>query len=218
MILNSSSDPVLVKKIDLRIWTLRDEIESTISEKIEEKDDQDGVLTEVITEYTRETKEAQKTEVVMPPQEGDAPVTEITPPKEEDSSFTVTQKIPVISKDKLGIGVSLLAEINMDAIYFFSTRPFIPGQSVMIEFRVPNHFIISADIIFCRSFNLKSRIISAQKMPYRIGAKFSFAKKGERTLLRKFVSSIEPGAKKGSEVAKEGGGDTDADLNALLST
>lgn len=217
MILNSSSDPVLVKKIDLRIWTLRDEIESTISEKIEEKDDQEAALTEVISEYTAK-EEAPKMEAAPPPQEGDAPVAETAPPKEAESPFSVIQKIPVIAREKLGVGVSLLAEINMDAIYFFATRPFIPGQSVMIEFRVPNHFIISADIIFCRSFNLKSRIISAQKMPYRIGAKFSFVKKGERTLLRKFVSSIEPSGKKSPEVAKEGGGETDADLNALLST
>ena len=35
MIHNSSSDPVLVKKINLKIWSLRDEIEARLLEKAE---------------------------------------------------------------------------------------------------------------------------------------------------------------------------------------
>ena len=35
MIHNSSNDPVLIKKISLKIWSLRDEIEARIQDKID---------------------------------------------------------------------------------------------------------------------------------------------------------------------------------------
>ena len=43
-----------------------------------------------------------------------------------------------------------------------------------------------------KEHNLKNRIISETPFIYRMGVKFTFLKKGERTLLRQFLSAIQP--------------------------
>ena len=127
-------------------------------------------------------------------------------------SNIVTIKIPHLDESKLSKGITILSEINMEAIYFFAGKPFVSGQIVLIEFLVPKHFIVSAQIVYCRPVNLKSRIISENKLPYRLGASFPFLQRGERTLLRQFVASIEPDLSSIAAAKEEGdagGGDTD---------
>jgi hypothetical protein len=41
MIHNSSNDPVLIKKISLKVWSLRDEIESRIKSELDENPEGD---------------------------------------------------------------------------------------------------------------------------------------------------------------------------------
>ncbi|MFT6604696.1 MAG: hypothetical protein ACJARO_002220, partial [Bacteriovoracaceae bacterium] len=51
MILGSSKDPVLIKKIYLRIWTLRDEVEAVISERISSGETDSLSVEDLIQEY-----------------------------------------------------------------------------------------------------------------------------------------------------------------------
>lgn len=59
MIHNSSSDPVLIKKISLKIWSLRDEIEARIQDEMEAGDVSPEVLADKVNnlqaEYTKKS-------------------------------------------------------------------------------------------------------------------------------------------------------------------
>jgi hypothetical protein len=77
---------------------------------------------------------------------------------------------------------------------------------------------MNADVLYCRTFNIKSRIISQNNYKYRMLVKFTFLKEGERALLRQFLQSIEPDLTK---VQKKDSSDKDSsddgfgDLNDL---
>lgn len=170
MIHGNSIDPVNIKKIDLNIWKLRDEIEALVREELS------------TDENFQET----------PPEQ----LAQSDEQKEEEQNG-VKQAIPLlkrppIEKEKLYFGKTILAEISIEKIFLFSSQEFLHGQSIVIEFLVPNHFIINAEVVYCKPHNMKSRIIGEKKLPYRVGARFTFIKEGERTNLRKFLQSIEP--------------------------
>jgi hypothetical protein len=80
----------------------------------------------------------------------------------------------------------------MEKMLFFSNKAFTEGQSIVIQFCIPKSFIVNADVIYCRPFNIKSRIISQNNYTHRMLIRFNFLKEGERALLRQFIQSIEP--------------------------
>jgi hypothetical protein len=116
----------------------------------------------------------------------------LTKPEEIDGKLLLKQRLPTLPKEKLFQGRAILSEIYMDHMYFFSGVEFLEGQSIVLEFRVPKKFIMNAQVVFCRSYNMKSRVISKNRLPFRVGVKFTYLKDGERTILRQFVQSIEP--------------------------
>ena len=97
-----------------------------------------------------------------------------------------------VPKGKRYHASTILAEINMNDISFFSSQQFLEGQSIVIEFQIPQKFTIHGEIQYCRSYAMKSQVISDKQLPYRGRARFTCARLEERNLLRKFVSSIEP--------------------------
>jgi hypothetical protein len=113
---------------------------------------------------------------------------------------------PTIEESKLSKGKTVLSEINMEKMFFFCNKAFTEGQSIVIQFCIPKMFIINADILYCRPFNLKSRIISQNNYNYRVLVKFTFLKEGERALLRQFIQSIEPDVSKIEKKADSGSG------------
>ncbi len=244
MIHRQSNDPVLVKKISLKIWSLRDEVESRIRERLAQGTDPNTAadpaesakyLQDIVTEYTptpaldappptedgkpalnlikggadekpgEENKEAAAPEVelaVAPEAEAEAaPVDTAAPSAETTTSpsteqapepILIRQKRPLLEASQLCHGRTLLGEIYMDKMMFFAGKRFCEGQSIVIEFLIPKRFIVNADVLYCRHYSMKSRIISGQKLPYRVNVQFTFLKPGERTLLREFLESIEP--------------------------
>lgn len=214
MIYNNSTDPVFIKKISLKIWSLKDEVKSVIQEKIKNSKDDHITIDELKQEYCSK-KEAVENVIPIKPEEdletgedemaaaiaaaesGDEEPAEseeevATPAEEKGEEVTVIQRSPTLSEEDISSGKTILAEVAMDRIYFFSNKSFLNGQSIVIEFLIPKRFVMNANIVFCREYNMKSRIISKNRLPYRIGADFSFLKEGERTLLRQFIHSIEP--------------------------
>jgi hypothetical protein len=73
---------------------------------------------------------------------------------------------------------------------------------------------MNADVLYCRTYNMQSRIISKNKYDYRVLVKFTFLQEGERALLRQFIQSIEPDLSKIDKKQKPKD-DSDADLSAL---
>lgn len=266
MIYGNSGDPVLIKKISLRVWTLRDELEAVIQERASkglekmsiedllkeyksigslaslgranEAEEEVGVvkdaselddfgedeMAKAIAQAGAESEAAEtEAETDASPQDAEqAPEGEIDQAQADllnelgantisetqensnnilklevglDSQAGVNlikQRIPNIPEEKVSHAKAILAEIYMDQMFFFSNKPFLDGQSIVLDFLVPRRFVLNANVTFCRTYNLKSRIISKNRLSYRVGVKFSFLKEGERTILREFTKSIEP--------------------------
>ena len=229
MIHNNSTHPVLIKKISLKIWSLRDEIEARIQEKIEEGVDPETLnLKEIKYEYKSKSKssnannvlplnananaeaqaaatpEAEKKEeaqaspeaggeasennvVAMNSAEGGAAASE-----EDSNLISIRIDAPKIPEDKISRGKTVLSEIRMDKMFFFCNQAFKEGQTIMVQFCIPKTFILVADVLYCRPFSLKSRIISENNYTHRTLVKFNFTREGERALMRQFLQSIEP--------------------------
>lgn len=229
MILGSSKDSVLIKKIYLRIWTLRDEVEAVIKARVEAGGEDNISIDDLIEEYKSksttsldgenvtlevlnggksEEDEEEKDKEAEPEAEAESePEAETeteteaeteadteaeTQTEEKDGPVDVIQRRPSIPEDKLYNGTTVLTEMNMEEMYFFSNQSFLEGQSIVIEFLVPKKFVINADVFYSRPYNMKSRIIRDNNLIYRVAVRFSFLKPGERTLLRQFVKSVEP--------------------------
>ncbi|MFA6236120.1 MAG: hypothetical protein WC635_02240 [Bacteriovorax sp.] len=246
MIHNNSTDPVLIKKISLKIWSLRDEIEARIQLKIDgggpvaEEDilkirelytpksaTPDNVLSlkpnaELPTDEDEMARAMAEEEVPgeeAPPVDGEDPALENVVelaggaiPADEATHISISLDAPHIDDDKIAKGKTVLSEISMNKMFFFCNKPFTEGQSIVIQFCIPKSFIVNADILYCRPFNLKSRIISQNNYTHRALIRFNFLKEGERGLLRQFLQSIEPEVVKVEKKAaatndKDGGSD-----------
>lgn len=222
MILGSSKDPVLIKKIYLQIWTLRDEVEAVISDRISAGESDVVSVEDLIQEYkTRSPAEVaaggsgtlevldggkaddeSSDEEAKPEDNAEEEVSAEAAESEEtkseevaeekDESVNVIQRRPKLPEAKLYKGTTVLTELNMEEMYFFSNQSFLEGQSIVIEFLIPNRFVLNADVFYSRPYNHKSRIIRDNNLIYRVAVRFSFLKPGERTLLRQFVQSVEP--------------------------
>ncbi len=195
MIHGKSGDPVLIKRIKLNVWTLRDEVEAAI--KLRYKDGEKPNIDDLIEVYKDKGElpildEVDEGSDELDPQAlADAAMAgeNVTPIKE---TKVIKQFLPDLPQEKLYVGNLLLSELYMEGMYFFCERQFTQGQSIVVDIQIPNRIILNGVVVFSRAFNMKSRIISQTSMPFRTGIKFSFLKEGERTLLRNFIKSIEP--------------------------
>lgn len=244
MIYNKSSHPVDIKKISIRLWSLRDEIEAAIERRMKEceaagvplyiedikkfynlgnktpdnvvplKTEADAMasLMEEVSEEVKE--EAPAAEAA--PQEGEAPVEAAATEGGENKSLNEAEEIiaeqklqgletnkpnPILERpyqrqapdlDKISYGFVLLSDINMEHMLTFLKDKFLQGQSVTVEFLIPQNFMMTADVVYCHHYAMRSRIISSSKPDYRLQCKFAFAIPGERDTLRNFLKSIEP--------------------------
>lgn len=205
MIHNNSSDTVLIKKISLKLWSLRDEIEARIQQKIDageiSAEDPKSIelnLKSIQAEYVRNVSnenvipfKSNTEEVQTNLSNEEVEALSQTDENEADLS-KIAGRSQVIPEEKIAIGKTVLSEIGMDRMLFFSNRVFTEGQSIVIEFCIPKTFTINADVMYCRPFNFKSRIISKNNFTHRMLVNFTFLKDGERALLREFLQSIEP--------------------------
>ena len=196
----------IVKKIDLRVWSLRDEITSVIKKHVKDGSDNEPDIQKIINEYRRGEPiggdDEGRLRVLEEEEEGDGP------------GKIIRQLKPTgIPQEKIYFGSALISEMNMEEMHFFSSGCFIPGQAVVVEFLVPQKFIVNADILDCNQYNTQSRVISSNKLSYRLAAAFTFRREGERTLLRRFIQSIVPlvGPKGGGKKPEEVESKEDAD-------
>lgn len=255
VIYGGSNDPVFIKKIALRLWTLRDELEAVIHKRLQHLDPQTDpkkAIADLLEEYSAKTPNAQ-----VIPIKDEAPAAEMDPLEAEIAAAiagtsapageaevdpfeaamaqamdgnaeeaatsddaeaaaaemlatgTVSeeevpvaaptsnvselyQRRPQLPAEKVINGKTVMAEVGMDEIYFFCSKKLLVGQSIVIEFQIPKRFRLCAEVRYCRQYNMKSRIISENALPYRAVAKWTYLRPGERTLLRQFIESIEP--------------------------
>lgn len=219
MIHGKSNDPVLIKRIPVKVWTLRSEVEEAVRLRYKEGEKPD--LEDLIEIYKDKgelpiAEEVDDDNNELDPQAlADAAINgevadNVTPINEKK---IIKQFIPNLPKEKLFSGNLLLSELYMEGMYFFCERQFTQGQSIVVDIQIPNRIILNGIVVYSRTFNMKSRIISNASLPYRTGVKFTFLKEGERTLLRNFIKSFEPEIKqdepKPAAGAPASGGDDD---------
>ena len=203
--------PCFTKKINLHVWSLKEEINQVIMSKIESIEEKE-LIKSLIEDYSADkpalklikTEQGQDEEssdkeksTDQDEQENTAESKKVTSEAEADDEASkgkeeIIQKIFKLSEDKISKATTVMSEIYMDEIYFFSETPFLEGQSIVVKFCIPQKFIMNADVIFCQTYSASNRVLGKAKLPYRVCAQFSFLKNGERTLLRRFLSSIEP--------------------------
>lgn len=243
MIHGRSSHPVEVKKISIRIWSLRDEIEAAIERRMKECEaagvplyiddikrfynmNLEASLTDAtnVLQFNKDGKDgvADLMESVQEAAPADS-ATENNPDNttlEKADEVIAEQKVqgidnkpnPILERpyvrqapdlNKISYGFCLLSDINMLSILLFTKDKFLVGQSVVIEFLIPQNFIMTADVLYCNFYAIRSRVISTTKPDYRVQCKFSFSVQGERDNLRNFLKSIEPTLSKKSAQPKE---------------
>ncbi|MEI8346070.1 MAG: hypothetical protein WCG27_01285, partial [Pseudomonadota bacterium] len=248
-----STDAVLIKKISLHLWTLRDEIEAAIIERSNTGQVATDVP-ELIADYgttpspTISPQAAPSTPLATGPQLVPTPPVETapaaaTPPVDPaapapatpsvdpaapamdpdememakaiaeakaaedaqkaaasmlsvaavgptDNQQKIVQKVPELSEENIHHGSTILQEIGMERMSLFTDHHFLEGQSIVIEFLIPKRFIVSASVVVCKRYNMKSRIIGEMRLPFRMSVQFTFTRPGERTLMREFLKSI----------------------------
>lgn len=224
MIYNKSGHPIEVKKISIRLWALRDEIEAAIGRRMKECEaagiplyiedikefyklnvsHSDNVLplnqnADGVTSLMEELGEEAKQEA---PKEG-ATLNEAEEIIAEQTMQGLENKTPnpILDRpyqrqapdlDKISYGFVLLSDITMEHMLTFTKERFLQGQSVTVEFLIPQNFMMTADVTYCHHYARTSRIISSNKPDYRLQCRFAFAIPGERDILRNFLKSIEP--------------------------
>jgi hypothetical protein len=132
----------------------------------------------------------------------------------QDHGPKVTFIRPILNKSKQVKGSAFLSEITMENIFCFTTQSFLEGQSVVIELQVPRSFMLTAEVVYSFNFGKNSRVISEERANFRVGLKLLFLRPGERTLLREFLTSIEPSYDEKHQPLSQGsskssGGDND---------
>ncbi|MBY0515533.1 MAG: hypothetical protein K2P81_01400 [Bacteriovoracaceae bacterium] len=261
-IFNKSQHPVAVKRIPVRVWSLRDEIEAALARRIKECEVAGLPLyiDDIKLFYGMQTDKPLTGQPQLQLVESDAPVENVdqmmeaiaetaTPPEEVPQEAAPTEEKPseqpveaaapteapaldgeaksedavkaademiaaqtseekkeapavkatlapytrqAPDSDKISYGFVLLSDVNMDWMLAFSKEPYIPGQSIVAEFLIPRSFKMSAEIMMCSNYSMRSRIISQNKTDFRLQCRFTYALQGERTNLRDFLTSIEP--------------------------
>lgn len=89
-------------------------------------------------------------------------------------------------------GNCIIYDVQFDQILFFTEKPFKPGQEIVIEFQIHKTFTITAKIINIVNVGIGSRIISSEPANFRINAMITHEQHGDRTLLRNFLSKVDP--------------------------
>lgn len=218
MIHNKSNHPVEIKKIAVRIWALRDEIEFALEQRklqceaqgvdlyVEDirqfyqlatnitlrtpqgSENKDNVISLEGANQTEKNDEGQKSTDQNLAQADDQQNTLNIPDFIKTNPF----QRPSLPKNKISLGFVFLSDIHMKNVLVFTQKSFLQGQCVSLEFLVPQSFILTANVSYCHHYGLRSRIISDHKPEFRLQCTFSFTFKKERSNLRDFVTSIEP--------------------------
>ena len=235
MIFNKSGHPIEVKKISIRLWGLRDEIEAALGRRMKEceaagvplfiedikkfynlnapaspdnvfqlkpkESEADGMasLMESVADEAKEeeAKAADATEASANTlNEAEEIIAEQTMQGHETKKPNPILERPYQRQapdlNKVSYGFVLLSDINMESILSFTKDKFLQGQSVVVEFLIPQSFMMTADVTYCHHYAMRSRIISSTKPDYRLQCKFAYSIPGERENLRNFLKSIEP--------------------------
>ncbi|MCT4641107.1 MAG: hypothetical protein N4A33_02345 [Bacteriovoracaceae bacterium] len=183
-IINKSNHPVLIKKIPVQIWTVRDEIEFAISQRYIQ---QENPNIDDLKEYYSAIKKEEQTQSSDNSEEQESKNSDA-----EENKDTIQQIQRSASKENTYDGRLFLADISSKGTLLFSEKRYLPGQNIVIKFQVKEPFVLSAEVKNVHHAGRNSKIIQAKKFDYRISCEFSFLCEGEKEDLISFLRSIDP--------------------------
>ena len=205
-LLNKSNHPVEVKKVKVRIWTLRSEIEAAVAKKMETSKEQavniddikefyqthipTHIEEEIVSEESSSDNSeiAQKTEEALSEEKNESGENQKSDGESEDKPFE--RIIP--NEDLIYHGEVLLSDVHMERIMLFTNQKFIQGQNIIIQFLITSPFIISGEVKKVIHYARNSKIIKETRLDHRIQFDCSLLFPHERSNLREFLMSIEP--------------------------
>lgn len=207
MILGKSTHPVEIKQIPLRTWSLRSEIEVALELCLKEDGTLDeeaaqkikelyenisypdiGTVTKLKADEPSDSKEEKKEEENKSEETTDE-TTELADTTTDDSK----ERVLYTPKDEeIGIGRSLLSDIHMDSIIFFSEKVYTRGQTITLEIITAKPFRLHLIVENIMNFSRDSKIITPRKLGYRILGKFLFHDPEQKINLRQFLEKVEP--------------------------
>ena len=179
--------PISIQKVNLKIWRLRDELEWIIQNRLVQAqgDPQQIDLTDLKKLYRQHLPELSQIQPARVKKFQLSPSAKI-------SEQILKRSRPDLRREQLYEGVVALMDLSMDTIACFCNQSFLVGQTVVVEFLIPQHFFITGEIVRCHSYDKKNNVISLQKSTIRLHLRWIYLLPGERTMLRRFLQSISP--------------------------
>lgn len=158
---------VEIKKIRLKIWRLRDELEYVIAKRL--------------AAANGDPAQVDTSDLKSPRQENLEP---------EGNLLVIQRNRPPLKRSQIADGSLALMDLHASGLSCFSTQEYLGGQTIVVEFIVPRPFFITGEVLECRQYNRKSKVISKSPLIYRLHAKWTYRMPGERTILKRFLNSI----------------------------
>ena len=84
-----------------------------------------------------------------------------------------------------------MSEIYMDEIYFFSNSPFVGRSINRYQLLHTTELYNECRRYLCQAYSSSNRVIGKGKLPFRVCARFSFIRKGEKPYLEN-LEAVEP--------------------------
>ena len=189
---------VEIFKIRLKIWKFRDELEYIISQRLEAAgNDPAQVETSDLEELDQRSPSSSGP---LDPLEGEEregegegePGLGQMMMTREDNVLPMRRTRPQLETGKMADGTLALIDLNMETIACFTTHQYLPGQTIVMEFLVPQRFFMVAEVLNCPHYNRESRVITHGHLNYRLHAKWVDHLPGERSMLKRFLQSVSP--------------------------
>lgn len=193
-ILKGQDNPINLKKVSMRVWSLKEHLIAILNARLENA----GGDIEKIKDITDLKEEFNFGDQWPETKEKGEELKEEK--NEEGEKITLYRRKLDIPEENMAHGMAILYEINFNKIHFFCDENFFIGSSIVFSLDVPKAFEIAAVVLDCRPFDLESKIISEIKYSYRIVAEFKFLKKGQLSMLREFLTAINPEKPQAEEV------------------
>ena len=183
MIYSNLNHPVEVRKIRLKIWKLRDELHCTVKQRLAQAKNNSS---EVNLSDLKQTYQS------PPAARGTEQTSRENTTSSEAKSSIARRLRPPLPQNQLANGTLALLDLNMDTLACFCEQSFLIGQTVVVEFMVPNYFFVTGEVLEWCNYNMHTQIISNTRMAFRLHIKWVYHLPGERARLRRFLSSVMP--------------------------
>ena len=102
----------------------------------------------------------------------------------------VTATIRLDSSRQVVEGRVFLNDLSPKGVGCFVPVSFEKGDSVSVVIDEPKHLFVKGQILWCKPYNLESKVLSNEHFPFRIGIKFQFDSDKEAEAIQTYCSEL----------------------------